>query len=186
MARLSSFLQMTLDGCYADAQGDIGFAHRDDAETRSFVAENARGGGALVFGRTTYEMMARYWPTPLAQQNAPEVAQRMNALPKFVVSKSLKEASWNGTRILGGDLEQELRTLKAESPVDLAVLGSGSLVAALGTLGLIDRYDLMINPVILGEGKRLFAGVLQPPRLALDRTRAFGNGCVFASYLAEP
>lgn len=185
MARLSSFIMVSLDGCYADARGDMSFAHRDDAEMRQFSAESARGGGGLVFGRVTYEMMTHYWPTPLAKKNDPEVAESMNARPKFVVSKTLQQATWNNTRIVQGDLAREIQKLKDESPVDLAILGSGALVAALASLELIDRYDVMINPVILGAGKRLFAGISRPPGLALEKTRAFANGCVLASYVAR-
>jgi len=183
MARLSSFMMVSLDGCYADANGDMSFAHHGDAEMRSFTAESARGSGGLLFGRVTYEMMTHYWPTPLAKQNDPEVAEAMNARPKFVFSKTLQEASWNNTRIVQGELARELGKLKAESPVDLAILGSGTLVGALASLGLIDRYDVLINPVVLGGGKRFFAGVTRPPALVLEKTRTFENGCVLASYL---
>lgn len=185
MARLSSFMMVSLDGCYADANGGMSFAHRDDEETRRFTAESAGGSGGLVFGRLTYEMMIQFWPTPLALRSQPEVAASMNARPKFVVSKTLKQASWNNTRVVQGDLAREIQKLKAESQGDLAILGSGTLVTALASLGLIDRYDLMINPVILGEGKRLFAGISHPPGLALEKTRTFKNGCVLASYVAK-
>jgi dihydrofolate reductase len=173
---------LSLDGCYADETGDMSFAHRDDAETKAFMAENAKGGGMLLFGRVTYEMMLQYWPTPLAAKNDPVVARQMNDLPKLVFSKTLKETNWKNTRLVKGDLGREVRKLKAEGSLDMAVLGSGSLVAALASQNLIDEYQLLINPVILGGGKRLFAGVAERPDLKLEKTRTFKNGNVFVSY----
>ncbi len=182
MPRLTSFTMVSLDGCYADETGDVSFAHRDDAETKAFVAENAKGGGVLVFGRITYEMMQKYWPTPMAAKNDPVVARRMNDMPKLVFSSTLKEATWKNTRLVKGDPGRELQKLKAEGSLDMAILGSGSLVAALAAKNLIDEVQLLINPVILGGGKRLFAGVSARPALKLERTRTFENGNVFVSY----
>lgn len=183
MARLSSFMSVSVDGCYADRNGDMSFAHRDDEETRAFAAENAKGDGMLVFGRVTYQMMAAYWPTPLAAKNDRAVAEGMNRRPKLVVSKTLERADWSNTTLVRGNLEREIAKLK-EGSLDMAILGSGTLVAALAAANLIDSYQLVIVPVILGEGKRLFGGVAKPPRLALESTRRFANGNVLVSYRA--
>lgn len=182
MARLISFLNVSIDGCYADAKGDMGFAHHDDAEIKAFTIENAKRGGMLLFGRVTYELMLQYWPTPLAAKHDPLVAERMNAMPKVVFSRTLKNADWQNTRLVADDVASEIRKLKRESPLDMATLGSGRLVAALAAENLVDEYQLLVNPVILGDGKRVFAGVGGTPSLALRGTRAFKNGCVLLTY----
>ena len=90
MRKLVVFNQVTLDGYIADINGDMSWAHKQDAEWNTFVQENARGGGELLFGRITYELMTSYWPTPYAMRNDPIVAERMNNLPKVVFSRTLK------------------------------------------------------------------------------------------------
>src|SRR5882762_1668430 len=88
MRKLGVFESVSLDGYFADAKGDISWAHAgDDPEWNSYVSDNAKGGGGLMFGRVTYDMMVKYWPTPAAAKNDPEVAKGMNDLPKYVFSK---------------------------------------------------------------------------------------------------
>src|SRR5260221_7204408 len=102
MRKLSVFNQVSLDGYFVDSKGDMSWAHddRQDAEFNAFVADNAGNGGELVFGRITYQMMASYWPTPLAAKNDPVVAERMNNLPKVVFSRTLDKASWQNTKLV--------------------------------------------------------------------------------------
>src|SRR4051812_12305715 len=102
MRKLAVFNHVSLDGYFVDMHGDMSWAHQHapDQEWDAFVAENARGGGALVFGRVTYELMASFWPTPAALEQLPAVAERMNAMPKVVFSRTLEQASWNNTTLL--------------------------------------------------------------------------------------
>ena len=93
---------MSLDGYFVDARGDMSWARKHDDEWNAFTAENARAGGVLMCGRITYDMMAGYWPTPMALQANPVVAERMNSLQKIVFSRSMTSASWANTRVLGG------------------------------------------------------------------------------------
>jgi dihydrofolate reductase len=183
MRRLSVYNQVSLDGYFTDANGDMGFAHPNqaDAEWDSFVAGNASGGGELVFGRVTYAMMAGFWPSAAARQQMPVVAERMNNLPKVVFSRSLTGASWNNTRVLNGDIATLVKQLKAESGPDMVILGSGSVVAQLAALRLIDFYQIVLLPLALGGGRALFEGA---PRLNLhlESTRTFGNGNVLLNY----
>ena len=184
MRRLAVFNQVTLDGYFAGPGGDISWAKgRQDPKFHQFVEENARGGGVLVFGRITYELMASYWPTPLAAQIDPVVAERMNNLPKVVFSRTLAAAAWSNTTLLKGDLAAEIRKLKRESGDDMTILGSGSLVAQLADAGLIDEYQLVVYPVVLGQGRTMFDGVKKPLFLTLTRSRTFANGNVFLSYV---
>ena len=162
----------------------MGWAHKADPEWNAFVADNANAGGMLLFGRVTYEMMASFWPTPMALEVAPAVARRMNALSKAVFSRTLREASWENTRLLKEDPAAAVRRLKAEPGPDITVLGSGSIVSQLAQAGLIDVYTLVFNPLVLGQGKALFAGVTRPLGLRLAGSRVFGNGNVLLRYEA--
>ena len=187
MRRLVAFNHMTLDGCFADSNGDMSWAHRDrqDEEWNAFVAANASGGGQLLFGRITYEMMASYWPTAMAAHNDPLVADRMNQLPKVVFSRTLDHASWSNTRLVKGDLPTEVRQLKQEPGNGMAILGSGSIISQLAPECLIDEYQLVINPIVLGKGRRMFDGIRASLSLQLIKTRSFGNGNVLLCYEAR-
>ncbi len=184
MQRLIAFTQVTLDGYFTGRNGDLSWAHEElqDAEWNAFVAENASGGGTLLFGRNTYELMVRYWPTPAAHENDPVVAERMNRAPKVVFSRTLDKPSWSNTRLLKGDLATEVRKLKQEPGEGMAILGSGSIVSQLAQVGLIDEYQIVIKPVALGEGRTMFEGIKQKLGLKLTKTRAFANGNVLLSY----
>ena len=114
MRKLSVFNHVTLDGYFVGASGDFSWAQsgNDDAEYSAFVAENAKGGGQLLFGRITYELMASYWPTARAEQENPIVAERMNNMPKVVFSRTLDQASWNNAKLIKRDLVSETRKLR--------------------------------------------------------------------------
>src|SRR5512132_4090027 len=133
MRKLSVFNHVSLDGYFVDRNGDMSWAKMDtqDAEWNAFVAENAGGGGPLLFGRVTYELMASYWPTPIANQQDPVLAERMNNLPKVVFSRTLGKASWNNTKLAKGDMAAEIRKMKKEPGEDMTILGSGSIVSQL-------------------------------------------------------
>jgi len=182
MRKLLVFNHVTLDGYFVDMNGDMSWAHKDDAEWNAFVAGNASGGGQLIFGRVTYDLMAGFWPTPFAIENMPVVAAGMNSMPKVVFSRTLDQASWNNTRLVKGDLAAEIRKLKREPGEGMVILGSGSIVAQLAQEGLIDEYQIVVNPVVLGAGKTMFEGVKEKLNLKLTRTRAFGNGNVLLCY----
>jgi dihydrofolate reductase len=184
MRKLISFTQVTLDGCFTGRNGDLSWAHEgpQDAEWNAFVAENASGGGQLLFGRITYALMVSYWPTPTARENDPVVAERMNSLPKVVFSRTLDKASWSNTSVVKGDLATEVRKLKHEPGQGMVILGSGSIVSQLAQTGLIDEYQIVVKPVALGEGRTMFEGIRQKLSLKLTKTRVFTNGNVLLSY----
>jgi len=184
MRKLAVFNHVSLDGYFVDGTGGMSWAHAGlkDAEWNGFVAENAAGGGPLLFGRITYELMTSYWPTPLATQHDPVVAERMNSLPKVVFSRTLDKASWNNTKLVKGNLAAEIRRLKKEPGDGMVILGSGNLVSQLAQEGLIDAYQVVVNPIVLGKGRTMFDGVKERLNLKLTKTRAFGNGNVFLSY----
>jgi dihydrofolate reductase len=182
MRRLTAFDNVSLDGYFVDAHGDMSWAHSDDPEWNEFVAGNARGGGVLVFGRVTYDMMASYWPTAMAMEQNPAVAAEMNSMPKVVFSRTMERAEWSGTTVMKGDIVEEMRRMKGESGPDMAILGSGTIVAQFAQAGLIDELQIVVHPVVLGGGRTLFEGVTGPVRLTLVGTRAFENGNVLLRY----
>jgi dihydrofolate reductase len=180
--KLVVFNHVSLDGYFVDKHGDMSWAHQSDAEWQAFVDANAMGGGELLFGRITYELMASYWPTPVARENDPVVAERMNDLPKVVFSRTIDHPSWNNTRLAKGDLAAEIRKLKHAPGKDMVIFGSGTIVAQLAQAGLIDEYQIVVNPVVLGEGRTMFDGITKKLNLTLTKTRAFDNGNVLLCY----
>lgn len=185
MRKLIVFNNVTLDGYFAGVNGDLSWAHKDDAEWNAFVAENASGGGVLLLGRITYELMASYWPTPAASANAPAVAEGMNALQKVVFSRTLAKASWQNTTLVKGDIGAAVRRMKNEPGKGMVILGSGSIVSQLTQAGLIDEYQIVVHPVVLGQGKSMFAGITETLSLTLTKTRVFGNGNVVLWYVSK-
>jgi len=182
MRRLDAFEQVSLDGFFVDAKGDMSWAHKQDPEWSEFTSSNASGEAALVFGRVTYEMMAGFWPTPAAMETLPVVAQAMNNMPKIVFSRTLEKASWKNTTLLKGDPAAEVRRMKSERGPDMVIMGSGSIVSQLAQAGLIDELQIVVNPIVLGQGRTLFEGVKDKIGLKLLKTRAFGNGNVVLYY----
>jgi dihydrofolate reductase len=181
MAVLSAFISLSLDGCYADANSDMSWAHSQDPEQAEFTASNAKGGGRLVFGRVTHDMMKAFWPTPMAAEMMPDVAAGMNAMPKTVFSRTLKGSDWRNTEIAKDDLVTELTRLK-DGDLDMSILGSGSIVAQAATAGLLDELQVMLVPVTLGGGKRLFDGIPRSLSWRREEARQFGNGNMFLRY----
>ncbi|HEY3053469.1 MAG TPA: dihydrofolate reductase family protein [Thermoanaerobaculia bacterium] len=182
MRKLIVFNQVTLDGYFAGVNGDISWAHKNDAEWKAFAAENASAGGVLLFGRITYELMASYWPTADAIKNDPVVAEGMNNLPKVVFSKTLDKVSWKNTRLVKSDMPAEIRKMKKEAGKDMVILGSGSIVSQLTQEGLIDEYQIVVNPVVLGKGRTMFDTIKEKLILKRTNTRTFGNGNVLLCY----
>ena len=182
--QLSSFMQVSVDGYFCDANGDMSFAHKppNDTEWQRFVAENAAADAALIFGRVTFEMMAGWWPTPAANAAMPEVAAPMNALPKIVFSRTLGSADWHNTTLINDDVVRTIRRMKAEPGPDLAILGSGSIVTQLVEAGLVDTIQVVVNPIALGAGRSFLAGLKRPRNFTLTRSRSFANGSLVLWY----
>lgn len=184
MRKLIVFNHISLDGYFTDENGDMSFArnNKQDDEWDAFVAGNASGGGILVFGRVTYELMASFWPTPLAAETMPDVAEQMNNLPKIVFSKTLEKASWKNTRLVKDDLPGEIQKMKKEEGEDMVIFGSGSIVSQLAQEGLIDEYQIVVDPIVLGKGRTMFEGIREKRSLKLSQARTFNNGNILLCY----
>jgi dihydrofolate reductase len=176
------FNNVTLDGYFVDSAGDMSWAHKHDAEWNNFMASNASGEAVLLFGRITYQLMASYWPTPLAMQNAPVVAKRMNDLQKVVFSRTLEGVSWQNTTLVKSGMVGEVRKMKNGPGSDMVILGSGSIVTQLAQEDLIDEYQIALNPMVLGRGRTMFDGMKAKLPLKLTSSRSFANGNVFLCY----
>ncbi|MEO8704677.1 MAG: dihydrofolate reductase family protein [Kofleriaceae bacterium] len=183
MRKLKIFNNVTMDGFFTGANGDMRWAHQNaDAEWNEFTSENARGKAAFVFGRKTYDMMVSFWPTDEAKKQMPEVAKAMNESPKYVFSRSLDKAEWSSTKLVKGDVGAQLKALKEESGPDLLIMGSGSIIGPATQAGLIDAFTIVMHPLVLGIGKSMFAGVEQRQDYTLESSRSFKNGNVVVTY----
>jgi len=152
--------------------------YADEAMGR-FVSEWFAVADAFLLGRTTYEIMAAYWPQVTDDD---EVARKLNTLPKHVASTTLSTVTWNNSTLIRGDVAEEVRKLKGEPGRELQVHGSGKLAQTLMRHGLIDEYRLWIHPLVLGRGKRLFPEGDWPLALKLIETKITGTGVVIQVY----
>jgi dihydrofolate reductase len=175
------FNNVTLDGFFEDSKHDMSWA-RHDQESNDFAEQQSGQAGTILFGRVTYEMMASYWPTPMALRDNPIVAGFMNNSQKFVFSKTLTKADWQNTRLVKGDAADEVIKMKQQPGTDMIIFGSGKLVSALTEKGLIDEYQFMVNPVILGSGTTLFKNVGHNVNLAYVRSQVLSNGNILLCY----
>ena len=149
-----------------------------DPESQAANEELANSAGALLFGRVTYQIFAAFWPTAPAS----EFTQRMNDVPKFVVSTTLEQAHWPNTTVIRGDAVRAVTALKEQDGGDLVLYGSADLLADLLAADLVDELRVMLFPVILGSGKHLFRDEIDLRHLALVRSRTFDNGVVLLVY----
>ena len=143
----------------------------------AYKLQETRDSEALLLGRVTYEGFAAAWPT---MKN--EFADKFNNMPKYVVSSTLEAPAWNNTTVLSGDLGEQVSKLKRELQGDIVVHGSASLVQGLMERGLVDELRLMVFPVVLGRGKRLFAETSGKSRMRLADSRTVGDGIAVLTY----
>ncbi len=178
------FMMISLDGFFEGPNHELDW-HNVDAEFDEFATAQLRETGEILFGRVTYEMMSKFWPSGQAKEEDPVVAELMNTLPKTVFSKTLKQAGWENTKLVSGDMAGEVRRLKKESGKEIAVFGSSDLAVGLLRQGLLDELRIMINPVVLGQGKRLFQGWDGQLKLELRSDRRFESGNVLVVYMVK-
>lgn len=181
MGKLSVFNFTTLNGNYTASDGGIGW-HKHGQEEGEYSKEGVSSGSILLFGRRTYEMMAGFWPTPMAEQSMPEVAAGMNNSQKIVFSRTMRTAEWKNTKIIKENIVDEIARLKEREQRDLTILGSGTIVTLCAEHGLIDEYQIMIDPVLLGGGAQLCSGLRRTIDLKLTSTRTFQSGVVLLCY----
>ncbi|HVW66868.1 MAG TPA: dihydrofolate reductase family protein [Candidatus Peribacteraceae bacterium] len=178
MRKLIMWNVVTLDGCFeGEKSWDLSF-HQIvwGEELERFVIEQLQTVGTIVFGKTTYEGMAAYW-----QNEKDETAEYMNSLPKVVCSSTIEKADWNNSTIVR-DAATEIPKLKKQEGKDVFVFGSGNLSETLMKERLFDEYRLLIAPVFLGKGKKLFADGLPYQKLTLLESRPLATGGIILRY----
>jgi dihydrofolate reductase len=175
---------VSLDGVIEDPAGDEGFrrggwvgllAGREDVA--KVALDEALGAEALLLGRRTYEWLAARWPS----RNG-ELADRLNSLPKYVVSSTLEDPDWNNSTVLKGDVVREVSKLKQELDGEIVVPGSFQLLRTLIEHDLVDELRLKIFPVVLGAGERLFGETSDKKPMRLVDTQTIGDGIAFLKY----
>lgn len=187
-------MMVSLDGYFEGENHDISW-HQVDGEFGKFAVEQMEEVGTILFGRTTYELMADFWPTEQARKADAETAELMNSLPKIVFSKTLQNVSetehWKNVTLLHEVNIDEIKKLKSEAvppsqnsekAKNIAILGSNKLLVELTKLGLVDEFRIMVNPIVIGKGTPLFHGIKEKLSLKLLRTRQFGNGNMLITY----
>jgi dihydrofolate reductase len=172
MRKLICFNFVTVNGYFKGPGEDISW-HIHDEEGARYSEESMGSGGILIFGRKTYGMMASFWPGPEAAKAFPEVAKGMNAAEKIVISNSMKKATWNNTSIMSGNVVAQMAALKKSKGKDMCILGSGSVITLFAGEGLIDEFQLLVDPVAIPEGTPLFHGIKKNLNLKLKSTRTF-------------
>jgi len=179
MGLLTFTLNVTLDGCCDHREGIA------DDELHRYFTELMDESGAMLFGRTTYEMMESAWPAVARDEKAQpamrEWAVKLEAKPKYVVSASRRDFPWNNTFRIEGDLQEAVRQLKEKTPRGVLV-GSPTLAAGLERLELIDEYRLVVHPILAGHGPTLFQGLERSRRLELVSTMRLKSGVMALHY----
>jgi len=169
---------ISLDGFIAGPNGEIDWFVWDD-ESEQYSKELVASFDTMLFGRVTYELMAGYWPTVTTED--PIIKENMNKSPKIVFSRTLDKADWNNTRLVREIIPEEILKMKQQPGKDMVIFGSGSIVAHLTQLHLIDDYRMLVNPVILGSGIRQFSDK-DTTQLKLVESKTFTSGLVMLHY----
>ena len=181
MRSLGIFNFITLNGFFKGPNGDISW-HKHGEEEGEFSKENMKQDNILLFGRVTYEMMASFWPSPMAKEMNPVMSEGMTNAEKIVFSRSLEKADWKNTTIIRDNIVDEIKKMKQQPGKDLTVLGSGSIVTQFAEAGIIDRYSIMLDPVAIGMGTPIFNNIHKQLDLKLVSTRTFKSGVILLNY----
>jgi dihydrofolate reductase len=184
MAKIVVSDNVTVDGVIQDPAGDEGFKHggwvgliKDSPQLNKLALDEALGAGALLLGRRSYEWFAARWPSRTGA-----LADRLNGMPKYVVSSTLESPAWNNTTVLRGDVPTKVAKLKQELNGDILVAASFKLVRALLEHDLLDELRLKIFPVVLGAGERLFGQTSDKKPMRLVETRPLEGGVMYLAY----
>ncbi len=191
MRKIIYLMHLSLDGLVAGPNGDFDLdwiSYSDELE--SYVHALHDSTDAVIYGRVTFQIMEAYFPTVLdnpATGGAGDLkhAQWLDKVPKYVFSRTLESSDWNNTVIINGDIAEEVKRIKEQPGKDIWMLASPTLAQEFMRLGLIDEYRLNVNPVILGSGKSLFAGVNTQVKLKLLEARTLENGIIALRYEPE-
>lgn len=184
MRKIILFNMMALDGFFEGSNHSIEW-HNVDIAFDKFAESQLKSIDTIIFGRKTYELMASYWPTTEAFNNNSDIASLMNSKTKIVFSNSMLKAEWQNTKIVKGNIIEEILKLKQKRGKDIIIFGSADLTSTFREHDLIDEYRIMINPLILGRGTPLFKENDEPLNLKLIKTKTFASGNVLLCYIPK-
>jgi dihydrofolate reductase len=177
---------ISLDGVIQAPGGEDSLGERSgwtipyfSEETAKFKLDDLLACDALLMGRVTYQIHAAAWPSMTDEEG---FADRMNSLPKYVVSTTLEKVEWNNSRLIRGNIPEEVKKLKQAVQRNILIDGGSDIVNLLMPYDFIDEYRLLVHPVVVGKGKRLFQEDRQKKELRLIEARAFGTGIVALTY----
>jgi dihydrofolate reductase len=184
MGRIVVTEYISIDGVIEAPGGDEDYEHVNwvleferGEEGQKFKDDETLGSEALLLGRITYEGFAAAWPTMEG-----EFADKFNAMPKYVISRTLVDPDWNNTTVLHGEVIEEATALKQRVDGDIVVHGSAQLARALFAASLVDELRLMVFPLVLGSGKKLFDGNGKKTRMPLREAKTVGEGVTILTY----
>jgi dihydrofolate reductase len=180
-------MRVTLDGFIAGPNGEMDWMEEFfDEALANYESELQKTVDMTLFGRVTYQGFASYWPKvaldPASPKGLVEYAHQLNAMRKMVFSKTLSRVEWNNSTLVKEIVPEDITKMKQEPGRDIVIYGSASIVRTLTNLGLIDQYQLLVYPVVLGSGKPLFQDILHKVKLSLISTRTHPSGVVVLSY----
>lgn len=185
MRKITLFNRISLDGFFSGPDGGIDWSIPDAELDKHVMGGGSPGPGAVLLGRITYQMFENVWPHVARDPNAPAMAKQMagslNRMTKLVFSHTLKQLTWENSMLIKGDVTEQVRKIKQAGGGDIIIFGSGTIVQPLASAGLIDEYQLILTPVILGAGKPMFQGVKRSG-LKLVEAKAFSSGNVLLTY----
>jgi len=171
---------VTLDGFISGPNGELDWFVHDDPEIPGGQLDSV---DTFLFGRRTYELMVSHWPT--ATDDNPVIIAKMNNTPKIVFSKTLNKVEWgrwNNAKLVKENVVETVNQMKKQPGKDMVILGSGTLVSSFLKLGLIDEYQILLHPIVLGRGKPLFRDLSERQKLELIGTKTFKSGVVGLYY----
>jgi len=177
MRRLIVSNLMSLDGFFEGPNKNIDWFMVDE-EFFEYAKEMLCAADTLLFGRATYEHMAGYWPTAPSD----EIADKMNGLAKLVASRTLQQVSWNNSKLIKGNVAEEIAKLKRKPGKDIVLLGSSILASSLLQEGLIDEYRVILAPLLIGSGSPLFKDISKQIKFKLQKTKLLKSGVIVLYY----
>lgn len=180
MSKIVVSTWVTLDDIFDANSMNEWFNPFDSLERQKYIRDSIHGSDALLLGRVTYEMLSSYWPN--LKNNEMDVAAKLNSMPKYVVSSSLKKAAWENSTIINGDMVAAVKKLKQQEGGEIQVEGSATLVEALVKADLVDEFRFLVHPVIMGTGKRFFREEMQAKGLRLVKSEPIALGVVLLCY----
>jgi dihydrofolate reductase len=185
MRRVVTDHLLSLDGYFGGPNGEIDWFGFDE-ESMEWSRQIMRAAGSIVMGRRTFELMAKFWPTPSALEQEPYIAERMTELPKIVFSRTLDSSTWKNTKFVHRPVAEMIREEKQGTGGSILILGSSIILGALWKEHLVDELNVRIQPIVVGKGRPLFAESEDRQQLALKESRVFQSGVTALRYETVP